>query len=118
MRSCKGSEEPADARVHAAVAVIRRASLIKSNYVCRVIARLIESRDSAAIPSGRRRKASARGRKMERHAAARNRHFARTRVLYYVSLIPSYVARHVLRMRTGRDRDDAVVSAALIKRRS
>lgn len=46
----QGSEEPAATRVHAPAAAIRRASLIKINYVCRVIARLIESRDSTASP--------------------------------------------------------------------
>lgn len=44
------SERPAVARVHAPAVAIRSASLIKINYICRVIVRLIESRYSAAIP--------------------------------------------------------------------
>lgn len=51
MRSLS-SERPAGASadaLHAPAATIRRASLIKINYICRVIVRLIESRDSAAV---------------------------------------------------------------------
>lgn len=63
-------------------AAIRRASLIKINYVCRVIVRLIESRDSAgpAAKSFRPR----RRRKMERRCRRRNWHFARTRFSFRV----------------------------------
>jgi len=72
----RGSERAA---VHDPAAAIRCASLIKINYVCRVIVRLIESRDSAAESFRPRRR-----RKMERRYRWRNRHFARAHFSFRV----------------------------------
>jgi len=108
----QGSGGPAAARVHAPAAAIRRASLIKINYVCRVIARLIES-DSTASPMPMPQpplkgfRPQRRRRKMGRLAAAESTFCTAT--LLYVSLIPSHARAYEHRHRRSRRYDVVAV---------